>query len=261
MELIFSVVILAFIFELMDSSAGMGFGTGLTPLLLLMGYDPLQVTPILLISEAITGLTSGFFHHEFQNTTFSFCKLKNAETKITLYIAFIGCLAIMGSVILTYFALEVPTQYIKTYVAILVLLMGCIGILKMKIRTTTYRPKLLWFLSGLAGFNKGIGAGGYGPVTMMGQLFSGIYEKTATAIVSISEGIVSIVGFTTFILLSSYGVTIDFLLLPSVFSGGFIAAIISPYLVRIIPNKFWKIIIPIYALSIGIYLLAKIYIL
>jgi len=32
MELILYVIVLAFLFEMMDSSAGMGFGNGLTPL-------------------------------------------------------------------------------------------------------------------------------------------------------------------------------------------------------------------------------------
>jgi len=72
MELIGYVIMLAFFFELMDSSAGMGFGTGLTPLLLLIGYEPLQVVPILLISESVTGFTTGIFHHEFENVKFIF---------------------------------------------------------------------------------------------------------------------------------------------------------------------------------------------
>ena len=113
----------------------------------------------------------------------------------------------------------------------------------------------------LAGFNKGIGAGGYGPVVMMGQIFSGIYEKTATAIVSLAEGIVCIVGVATFLLISNYGVTIDFVLFPSIFTGGFLAAIISPYMVRVLPNKIWRVVIPTYALCMGVLILIKLYIL
>jgi len=60
-EIIPIVIILAFLFETMDSFAGMGFGTGLTPLLLLMGYEPLQVVPILLISEADNWFYIWFF--------------------------------------------------------------------------------------------------------------------------------------------------------------------------------------------------------
>ena len=263
LELIPLVIILAFLFETMDSCAGMGFGTGLTPLLFLLGYEPLQVVPILLISEAITGFTAGFFHQEFENAKFKLKKPINKETKVMLNIAIFGCLAIIISVFLTYYAIKVEKTIIQTYVAILVLAMGIIAIIKLKYKSSTYKPKLLTFFSAIAGFNKGIGAGGYGPVVMLGQIFSGIYEKTATAITSLAEGIVSVLGVAAFVLvpvLSSQPIEIDFILLPSVFTGGFIAAMISPYMVRVLPNKLWKIVIPTYALAIGIYVLAKLYI-
>lgn len=257
MELILIVIILAFLFETMDSSAGMGFGTGLTPLLFLMGYDPLQVVPILLISEGVTGITAGLFHHEFENVKFSIKRPITKETKIMLMIAIIGCFSIILSVILAYLAIGFEKNIIKAYVGILVLVMGIIALFKFKHKSSKYRPKTLAFFSALAGFNKGIGAGGYGPVVMLGQIFSGIYEKTATAIVSLSEGFVSIVGVLSFLFITSYGVTIDYSLLPSIFTGGFIAALISPYMVRVIPNKIWKIVIPVYAITMGIITIIK----
>jgi len=260
MELILYIIILAFLFETMDSSAGMGFGTGLTPLLFLCGYEPLQVVPILLMSEAITGLTAGFFHHEFENVKFSIRRPLNKSTKVMLMIAGFGCIAILISVFLAYFAIKFDKNVIKTYVAILILAMGFIGMIRLKRKSSNYKPKLLASLSALAGFNKGIGAGGYGPVVMMGQIFSGIYEKTATAIVSVAEGIVCIVGVATFLLISNYGVTIDFVLLPSIFTGGFLAAIISPYMVRVLPNKIWRVVIPTYALCMGVLILIKLYV-
>jgi len=257
MELFITIIILAFLFETMDSCAGMGFGTGLTPLLFILGYEPLQVVPILLLSEAITGFTAGYFHHEFENVRFSYKRPLTKATKIMLIIAVIGCLAIIFSVVLTYYTLELPTKVIKSYVAILVLAMGLIGLFSFKKMKRTYKPKMLIGSAGLAGFNKGIGAGGYGPVIMMGQIFSGIYEKTATAIVSLSEGIVSIVGFASFLFISSYGVVIDYVLLPSIFTGGFLAAVLAPYLVRIINNKIWRVVIPVYAIGIGMYCLIQ----
>jgi hypothetical protein len=257
-ELFPLIVLLSFLFETMDSSAGMGFGTGLTPLLFLLGYDPLQVVPILLLSEAITGFTASYFHHEFQNVSFSFHRPYNQETKITAIIAITGCFAIIISVVMTYAALKLSSSFIRTYVAILVLAMGIIGMIRLKSKQSRYRPKLLTCFAALAGFNKGIGAGGYGPVVMMGQLFSGIYEKTATAIVSLAEGIVSVIGFASFLFITSVDVSIDYLLMPSIFTGGFIAAIISPYLVRVFPNKLWRIIIPVYAIIMGILTLAKV---
>lgn len=257
MEIILVIVILAFLFETMDSSAGMGFGTGLTPLLFLMGYEPLQVVPILLISEGITGFTAGLFHHEFENVKFSIKRPFTRETKIMLMIAIFGCFSIILSVILAYLTIGLEKNIIKAYVGILVLVMGIIALFKFKHTSSSYKPKTLAFFSALAGFNKGIGAGGYGPVVMLGQIYSGIYEKTATAIVSLSEGFVSIVGVLSFLFITAYGVNIDYVLLPSIFTGGFIAALFSPYIVRVIPNKIWKMTIPAYAITMGIITIVK----
>jgi len=89
MELIILIILIAFIFEMMDSLAGMGFGTALTPLLLLLGYSPLQVVPTLLISEALTGAIDAFFDHEFKNVRFSFHPTNDA-TKLSILIASFG---------------------------------------------------------------------------------------------------------------------------------------------------------------------------
>ena len=262
MQLILYVILLAFLFETMDSAAGMGFGTGLTPLLFACGYSPLQVVPVLLISEAITGLAGGFFHQEFDNVGYSWQQPFNQETKVMLTIAGIGCAAIVASIILAYLAIQFPPRAIKTYVAILVLAMGFISLLRLRQPAKrVFRPKMLALFGALAGFNKGIGAGGYGPVVMLGQLFSGIYEKTATAIVTQAEGIVSLVGVIAWFGVSTAGVSVNLLLLPSVFAGSFIAALVAPYMVRVLPNQFWKIVIPVYALGIGIFLVIKLYIL
>ena len=64
------LAILAFFCEYMDSTLGMGYGTTLTPVLLIMGYQPLQVVPVILISELITGLLAGAFHHKEGNVDF-----------------------------------------------------------------------------------------------------------------------------------------------------------------------------------------------
>jgi uncharacterized membrane protein YfcA len=263
MELILIIILLAFLFESMDSIAGMGFGTALSPLLFLLGYTPLQVVPTILISETITGIIDTIFDHEFKNVHYSFRPLNDA-TRIGLIMAFFGCLAIFTSIILGYFAIKFPNFIIKTYVAILVLFMGMSGFIRIKIRKIYImqaHPKMLIGFSVLAGFNKGIGGGGYGPIITMGQIFSGIYEKSATAIVSFAESIVSFVGVLTFCLISSVGAELDLILLPSLFTGGFFAALSAPYLVRVLPNKIWKYFIPFYTFGIGIFLLLKIFLL
>jgi len=263
MKLILIIILLAFLFESIDSMAGMGFGTALSPLLFLLGYSPLQIVPAILISETITGITDTIFDHEFKNVRYSFHPLNDA-TKIALIMAFFGCLAIFVSIFLGYYAIKFPNLLIKTYVAILVIFMGISGFLRVKLRKIEFsksNPKMLICFSALAGFNKGIGGGGYGPVITMGQIFSGIYEKSATAIVSFTESIVSFVGILTFFLISYAGIAIDLVLLPSLFTGGFFAALLAPYLVRVIPNKIWKYFIPIYAFGIGLFSILQLFIL
>ena len=60
----------AFVCEYVDSTLGMGYGTTLTPLLLLMGYKPLEIVPVILLSELISGLMAGAFHHFQGNVNF-----------------------------------------------------------------------------------------------------------------------------------------------------------------------------------------------
>jgi uncharacterized protein len=246
------VIVIAFVFEGLDSSAGMGFGTALAPLLFILGYEPLQVVPILLLSEMLTGLVAGFVHHEFDNVHFELDP-SNDATKLVALFATIGSVAVFASIVLVYAAVELDTSLIKMYVGGIVVLMGASGLIRAKIGTSlTYRPKLLVGFAILAGVNKGIGGGGYGPVITLGQLFSGVYEKSATAITTLSEGIVSLVGVITFFLIAIHGISIDPVLLPSIFIGGFLAAVLAPFLVRIVPNAVWQYVIPGYAFLIGI---------
>jgi uncharacterized protein len=245
------VVLLAFAFELVDSAAGMGFGTALAPALFALGYDPLQVVPVLLFSELLTGLTAGVVHHEMDNATFSFRPI-NESTKLLALLAGVGGIAGVVSIVLVYAALPVPGTVIELYVALLVMGIGLIGLVRARLRVSAgSHPRRLVAFALLAGINKGIGGGGYGPVVTLGQVLSGVYEKSAVAVTTLAEGIVSLVGVVAFLLLRIYGVGVDLSLLPSVFVGGIGAALVSPYLVRVVPNAVWRYVIPIYAIAIG----------
>ncbi|WP_410767309.1 sulfite exporter TauE/SafE family protein [Haloferax sp. DFSO60] len=246
------LVLVAFVFELLDSAAGMGFGTALAPFLFILGYDPLQVTPVLLISETVTGIVSGGVHHELRNVRFSVRPL-NDETRLMLLLGGVGAAATLVSIVLAYFTFALPESYIELYVAVLVLVMGVMGLVRARLVTTIeYRPRRLVVFAALAGMNKGIGGGGYGPVVTLGQILSGVYEKSAIAIAGLAESLVSLVGVLTFVGLAMSGVHMDLLLLPSIFTGGFIASIAAPYLVRVLPNAVWRYVVPLYAFVIGL---------
>jgi uncharacterized protein len=257
--LIPSVVLLAFVFETLDSAGGMGFGTALAPLLFVLGFVPLQVVPALLAVEAATGLLAGMLHHEFRNIELSWRPL-NAATKTLLLIAGLGAIGAIGSAGLAYFAVPLPEKVIKTYVAILVLVMGALTLALQWFKPQkTYRPRRLVLFAALAGVNKGLGGGGYGPVITLGALVSGIIEKSATAIAAVAEGCVSVFGILAFLAISAAGVEVDLVLLPSLWLGAFPAAVIAPYAVRVLPNRVWKYVIPVYALGIAGASLFKLY--
>jgi len=256
-----TVIVFAFMFETIDSAVGMGFGTALAPLLLSMGYDALAVVPVLLIAQAITGLVTAAVHHEFHNVRFSVRNGMNGATKLMLLIALFGVIAVIASILLVYLALDLSDSIIKIYVAILVLLMGVIMLVQRFVfhGTTTFRPKRMIGFAALAGFNKGVGAGGYGPVITLGQLYAGVYEKSAAAITSLAEAWVSIAGAITFFTISAVGMKLNLVLLPSILAGSLLAAIVSPYLVRILPNRILGYLIPLYAIIIAVVLLARIF--
>lgn len=253
------VVFFAFLFETMDSAAGMGFGTALAPLLLLVfGFEPLTIVPAILISQTFSGLITGWMHNEFENVEISLQRPFRKETKAVGIIAVISALGVLSSVLFAYFAIHFNEGFITAYVTILVFVMAAATLFRKYFKSAAavkYRPKRLYGFAVLAGFNKGIGGGGYGPVTTMGQLYAGMYEKAAAGITSISEGLASLVGVAAYFSLTAAGVDLNLMLLPSLLAGSFLAAIIAPYSVRIIPNRIYRYVIPGYALAIGIFLL------
>jgi uncharacterized membrane protein YfcA len=254
------VAVSAFVFETLDSASGMGFGATIGALLFVLGYDPLAVTPVLLLSEAATGIVSGLFHNEFKNVEFGFGNDSAIEAMRVLgIIVVLGVLAVVVSVVLTYFQFSIPDAYIKGYVGVVVLLIASVTLVQKYVgAATAYRPRWLIGFAIFAGLNKGIAGSGYGPVITLGEIISGVYEKSATAITSMAEGIVSVAGIAAFFGITAAGVEINLMLLPSVFAGGFLAAILSPYTVRALPNRALQYLVPGYALVLVVILFAQI---
>ena len=63
---------LCFTCELIDSGLGMGYGTILTPRLLLIGYEAQDIVPTMLFSELLSGFAAAYFHNEIKNVDLSF---------------------------------------------------------------------------------------------------------------------------------------------------------------------------------------------
>jgi len=243
------VVLLAMFFEFMDASAGMGFGTALTPLLLVIGFDPKQIVPVVMIQQGVAGLVGAVLHREFENVVWKF-KPMSETVKLWLIIAVVGCAAVTFSITAVYAYLNVAKIWIKLYVAVLLLMMGVISIVQAR-KERPYRPWKMFGFAALAGFNKGVGGGGYGPVVTVGGLMAGVPVKSMLAVTAISEGTVSTFAILVWLALLTSGVTIDYILLPSMMLATMFSAVAAPYATRVFPEKLWKIVVPLYCLIVA----------
>jgi uncharacterized membrane protein YfcA len=254
-----TIVLLSALFQVIDSSVGMGFGTAMVPLLLALGYDPLSIVPTLLIVQAISGLMAGWLHHEVGNLNLSFQPLNNSAKALIVTVC-IGVVSSMLSIVLVYFTWSIPEKIIKTYISILVIVSGLIVIVSKKERwRQTYRQNRLLFFALLAGINKGISSSGYGPLITLGTIYAGIRVKSAVALTTLAEGLVSLFGCLTFLFLMSMGLELNLELLPFILIGSFLASVAAPYIVRVFPSNLYKSFVPTYAILIGVFLLCKTY--
>lgn len=266
------IVILAFAAEYVDSTLGMGYGTTLTPVLLLMGFDPLQVVPAVLLSELFTGLLAGFTHHAMGNVTLLPRTMSLAmiyrqmrqdgiirgirgsmplHLKITLIIA--SC-SVVGTVLSVFLALNLSKFYLKLYIGLLIFAIGFV-ILATLHRSFRFSWARVTGLGLLASFNKGISGGGYGPVVTGGQLLAGVDGKNAIGITSLAEGLTCIVGVLMYWLSPR---SIDWRLAPWLCLGALLSVPLSAWTVKVIKTDKLRMMIGLITLLLGIATLWKV---
>ncbi len=263
-----TMVLIAFLAEYVDSTLGMGYGTTLTPLLLLMGFSPLQIVPTVLLSELFTGLLAAFMHHRVGNVKFDFrndpeSRIKkrlgklgymprSKESKVAIVLALCS---IIGTILAVFIAVNLPKFYLKLYIGILVSVMGIIILARHK-KSHKFSWKKIIGLGAVASFNKGLSGGGYGPVVTSGQILSGIDSKASISITSLAEGLTCFVGVITYIILN---INIDWILAPYLITGAIASVPLSAYTVKKIKTKKFTLIIGIATLFLGLFTLAKLF--
>lgn len=215
MIILFGISIAAFICEYIDSTLGMGYGTILTPFLLLMGFAPLAVVPAILVSELLTGAVASFGHSKAGNVEFDFSndsehriakrfgKLgympMSRDSKIAMVLA--SC-SLFGSLFAVYIAINLPTFFLRLFIGIIVFAMGIIILAKYGSRHKFSWNKIVG-LGVIASFNKGLSGGGYGPLVTSGQILSGVKSKSSVAITSFSESFTCLVAVLGYLIVSS----------------------------------------------------------
>ncbi len=244
------IVVLAFVCELIDSTLGMGYGTTLTPVLLLLGYQPSDIVPAVLLSEFATGILAGIFHQEFGNVDFH---PGTRDFKVTALMSALSVVGVLAAVII---AIRLPAWSIKLYIGLLTFSIGLI-ILRNRTRTFAFSWKRIAGLGALAAFNKGISGGGYGPVVTGGQVLSGVEGNRAVGIASLAEGVTSAVGFVAYLL---GGAPFPWLLAPSLLLGAIASTPLAAYAVSKFSPQRLTIAIGSVTLLLGGYTLFKIFV-
>ncbi len=239
---------IAFVCEYVDSSLGMGYGTTLTPLLLLMGFEPLQIVPAVLFSEFVTGITAAFFHHSLNNVNLN---LKSQDGKVASVLSiFSGA----GTIIAVFLAITLPANILKIWIGIIVLSMGVIILV-----TWNRQPRFTWkkiaVVGTLASFNKGLSGGGYGPLVMGGQILSGIGVKNAIGITSLAEGVTCLVGIIGYICFQS---AVDWSLAPWLMAGAVISVPFAAHTVKRLTERKMKFAIAAVICVLGCLTLFKV---
>jgi uncharacterized protein len=242
------IAIVAFISEYLDSGLGMGYGTALAPVLILMGNSPLVVIPAILLSQLFTDIAACFTHHRLGNVDLN---INSFDFKTALLL---GVVSSIGVIIAVIVALRIPRWMLTLYIGLLVLAMGVLIIATIK-KPVNFSWIKITGLSFLASFNKGISGGGYGPLVMGGQLLSGVNPKNAVGITAFAEAITCFVGFMIYLIM---GRSIDWRLTGLLCVSAIPAVPIAGLTVKFIPADKLKFYAGVLIIILGICTLLKI---
>jgi uncharacterized membrane protein YfcA len=214
-ETAIAVVFGGFLCEFIDASMGMMYGTILSPALIIAGFEPVLVVPSILFSQAFGGFTASIFHHKLSNVNLapktlnpkvvarklfqlgcveSFKRGTTRDLKVSFCVASLG---IVVTIIAALVAVSIPKTILKTYIGILVLVMGLVLILGPEFR---FSWKKMVAVGVVSAFNKGISGGGFGPVVTSGQVIAGRDGKNAIGATTLAEAPICVAGFLTYLI-------------------------------------------------------------
>jgi len=244
---VLAVLLGALICEYVDSSLGMGYGTTLTPLLLLVGFEPLQIVPCVLLSEFATGLSATVMHQRDGNVDL----LRDPQARSAALM--LSLLSVVGTVLAVTLALRIPKVWLKGTIGMIILLAGITTLATLR-RRLRYRRSHLIALGALAAFNKGLSGGGYGPLVTSGQVVSGLSPKKAVAITSLAESLTCFVGLTSYLLLHR---GLDWTLALPLTLGAMLSVPVATLTVRRLPDRALRVSIGATTCVLGVFTLTK----
>jgi uncharacterized protein len=235
------VLLLAMGCEFMDATIGMGYGTTLVPLLLVLRLPP-AVKEAALLSQLLANVSAAFFHHRAGN--FNFWKDHSTRNAALL----MGGIGLVTAVVAESVTLRMPQDLLRQGITVMVIAIGIImmsaGSLKLQLRMRNVAV-----LAGVAGFNKAFSGGGYGPLVAGGQVLLGLPVRSAVAATAVAEAIVCLAAVGTYYL---HGRSIPLYLLVPMTGGAVLSTPLSALTLRRMPAGLAKRIMAMAIIVIGI---------
>lgn len=246
LTLVVVLILASFIMMVVDSCLGMLYGTILSPVLIGVGFEPLLVVPAILLSQTIGDLSATPCHHKFGNANFGSL---TKDVKVVLAMVLPGLIAVMIGALI---AVGLPSAVVKTYVGALVIVMGLLVLIRRRFK---YRFKFHIIYGTIASFNKVISGGGFGPITSTGGIIGGLKSRVSVATTSFAELIICVGSFIAYLILRGM---IDPYFAGALCIGAFAGGIVGPYLASRTNQDKLRVIVAIFGLATGVWLLAQV---
>lgn len=242
------IIMLAFVMEAIDSSMGMMYGTILAPMLIGLGFDPKDVVPALVLSQAMGGMVASFGHQGFGNASF---RWRSKDLKVSFIIFSLGILAVIAGVFL---GVKVNKTFLSIYISVLMLVMGVITVIGFKLK---FRWVNILVIGVISSFNKALSGGGFGPIVTSGQVITGRSGRRSVGATTMSEVQICLASFIAWVFISKRFP--DLKIMVSLCIGAVIGGILGPYLLSRIPNSKWFVrVLGLFAIASGVFALIEI---
>lgn len=241
------LLLLALGCEFIDATIGMGYGTTLTPLLLILGYPVTVIVPAAVLSQLCGNISASFFHHRAGNVDF----LRDHQARNTALV--MGGVGLVVSVASVLVAVRLPEAVLRVAVAAIVWLLGIFLMASSRLKLR-FRWRNVAILAGVAGFNKAISGGGYGPLVCGGQVLVGLDVRKAVATTALAEALVCVATVATYY---ATGATISPAVLVPLVVGSLLSTPLSALTLRRLPTSLVRRLMGVAVLVLGTVALLK----
>ena len=263
-----AAIVIALLCQYASVSFGIGYGTPLTPLLLILGFSPLQVIPAVLFSQLVGGIVGGLAHHRAGNITLDFRRddklikgrlrrlgylPRSLDAKVIFILATCG---VIGVVIGVFTAVNIPEIALETYIGVMVLGIGLMTLLRRR-NKGAFSWRGLIALGLLGAFNKGVSGAGYVPLVTGGQIISGRETRSSIGSTTVAVAVVCVVGFISYLLVKG---DVYWILVLATSIGSIVAAPLAALTVRKVNAEKLRVAIGLAIIILGSLTLAKTFI-